>query len=48
MKRLKYVLTVAGMFLLAGCFEINEDIEVNANGKGVYESDPGGHVGLPG
>jgi hypothetical protein len=36
MKRLKYILTAAGMLLLAGCFEINEDIEVNANGKGVY------------
>ncbi len=24
------------MLLLAGCFEINEDIEVNAGGAGVY------------
>lgn len=36
MKRLKYFLTVAGMLLLAGCFEINEDIDVKANGSGVY------------
>jgi len=36
MQRLKYILTIASMFLLAGCFEINEDIDVNANGSGVY------------
>jgi hypothetical protein len=36
MKRLKYFLTLASMFLLAGCFEINEDIDVKADGKGVY------------
>jgi hypothetical protein len=36
MKRLKQFLTFAGMLLLAGCFEINEDIDVNANGSGVY------------
>ena len=36
MKRLKYFLTVAGLLLLAGCFEINEDIDVKADGKGVY------------
>ena len=24
------------MFLLAGCFEINEDIDVKADGSGVY------------
>jgi hypothetical protein len=36
MKKLKYVLTVVSMFLLAGCFEINEDIDVKPDGKGVY------------
>jgi hypothetical protein len=36
MKRLKYVLTLVSMFLLAGCFEINEDIDVKPDGKGVY------------
>ena len=36
MKKLKYFFTLAGMFLLAGCFEINEDIDVKADGKGVY------------
>jgi hypothetical protein len=36
MKRLKYFFTVASMLLLAGCFEINEDIDVKANGSGVY------------
>jgi hypothetical protein len=36
MKKLKYFLTVAGLLLLAGCFEINEDIDVKADGNGVY------------
>lgn len=36
MKRLKYFLTVTSMFFLAGCFEINEDIDVHADGSGVY------------
>jgi hypothetical protein len=36
MKRLKLLLTVASMFFLAGCFEINEDIDVKADGSGVY------------
>jgi hypothetical protein len=36
MKKLKYILSLASMFLLAGCFEINEDINIFANGKGVY------------
>ncbi len=36
MQRLKYILTVASMVLLAGCFEINEDIDVKPNGSGVY------------
>jgi hypothetical protein len=36
MKKLKYFFTLAGLFLLAGCFEINEDIDVKADGKGVY------------
>ena len=36
MKRLKYFLTAACMLLLAGCFEINEEIDVKADGKGEY------------
>src|ERR1700682_4799515 len=36
MKRMKFLLTVAGMFCLAGCFEINEDIDVKPDGSGVY------------
>jgi hypothetical protein len=36
MKRLKFFLTVACMFFLAGCFEINEGIDVKADGSGVY------------
>jgi hypothetical protein len=36
MKRLKFFLTAGAFFLLAGCFEINEDIDVKAGGSGVY------------
>jgi hypothetical protein len=36
MNKLKFIFTLASMLLLAGCFEINEDIEVKADGKGVY------------
>jgi hypothetical protein len=36
MKRLKYFLTIASMVFLAGCFEINEDVDIKANGSGVY------------
>jgi hypothetical protein len=36
MKRLKSFFTLAGLLLLTGCFEINEDIDVKADGKGVY------------
>ncbi len=36
MKRLKYFFTIASMVFLAGCFEINEDIDVHADGSGVY------------
>lgn len=36
MKKLKYFLTIASMLLLSGCFEINEDIDVQAGGKGVF------------
>lgn len=36
MKKLKYFLCIACMFLLAGCFEINEDVDVHADGSGVY------------
>ena len=36
MKSLKFFLTAGFLFLLAGCFEINEDIDVKAGGSGVY------------
>jgi hypothetical protein len=36
MKSLKYILAVVSLFFLAGCFEINEDIEVKSDGSGVY------------
>ena len=36
MKKLKSFFTLAGLLLLTGCFEINEDIDVKADGKGVY------------
>ncbi len=36
MKSLKFFFAIAGMFLLTGCFEINEDIDVKADGSGVY------------
>ncbi len=36
MKSLKFFFAIAGMLLLAGCFEINEDINVKADGSGVY------------
>src|SRR5450631_2990537 len=36
MKRMKFLFTVVSMFFLAGCFEINEDINVKADGSGVY------------
>ena len=36
MKKMKFLLLFSGMFLLAGCFEINEDIDIKADGKGVY------------
>jgi hypothetical protein len=36
MKSLKYILAVVSLFFLAGCFEINEDIEVKPDGSGVY------------
>ncbi|HEX3080064.1 MAG TPA: hypothetical protein VHQ04_06360, partial [Puia sp.] len=36
MKSLKFFFAVAGMFLLAGCFEINENVDVKADGSGVY------------
>jgi len=36
MNKLKYIFTVVSLFLLAGCFEINEDIDVKADGHGVY------------
>lgn len=34
MKRLKYLLTGALIFLLAGCFEIHEQIDIGPHGKG--------------
>jgi hypothetical protein len=36
MKKLKYFLCIACMFLLTGCFEINEDVDIHADGSGVY------------
>lgn len=36
MKKLKLCLVLAGMVFLAGCFEINEDIDLHTDGKGVY------------
>src|ERR1700730_4680437 len=36
MKSLKFFLTVVSMFFLAGCFEINEDVDIKADGSGVY------------
>jgi hypothetical protein len=37
-KYLKYVLSVALCIFLAGCFEVNEEIEINADGSGTYVS----------
>lgn len=36
MKYLKYVLSVALCVCLAGCYEMNEEIEINADGSGTY------------
>jgi hypothetical protein len=36
MKRFKFFLTFIALIFLAGCFEINEDIDVKAGGSGVY------------
>jgi hypothetical protein len=36
MKKLKFVFAVLFTFFLAGCFEINEDIDIKADGSGVY------------
>ena len=36
MKKLKFFFTIASIFFLAGCFEINEDIDLKADGSGVY------------
>lgn len=36
MNKLKYIFTLVSMLFLAGCFEINEDIDVKAGGNGVY------------
>lgn len=36
MKYLKYVLPVAFCICLAGCYEMNEEIEINADGSGTY------------
>jgi hypothetical protein len=36
MKGLKYFFTIISLFFLAGCFEINEDIDVHPDGSGVY------------
>lgn len=44
MKPFKYLLPL--LFLLAGCFEVNEEITINANGSGTYltKMDMGGLV----
>jgi len=36
MKKIKFFFTIACIFFLAGCFEINEDIDLKADGSGVY------------
>jgi hypothetical protein len=36
MKKLKFFFVAVSVFFLAGCFEINEDIDVKADGSGVY------------
>jgi len=36
MKKLKLILAATCMFLLAGCFEINENIDMKQDGSGVY------------
>jgi hypothetical protein len=36
MKYLKYILTVVMIVCLAGCYEINEEIQINADGSGSY------------
>jgi ABC-type uncharacterized transport system auxiliary subunit len=36
MKKLKVFFAVLFTFFLAGCFEINEDIDIKADGSGVY------------
>ena len=36
MTRLKIFFTAFALFFLAGCFEINEDIDVKADGSGVF------------
>ena len=36
MKRMKLFLTAVSLFFLAGCFDINEDIDVKPDGSGVY------------
>jgi len=36
MKKMKMLLAFAGLFLLGGCFEINEDIDIKSDGKGIY------------
>jgi len=35
-KRLKYVLAVVLCVFFASCYEVNEDIEINADGSGTY------------
>jgi hypothetical protein len=35
-KYLKYVLSVALCVFFAGCYEVNEEIEINADGSGTY------------
>ncbi|HUP14302.1 MAG TPA: hypothetical protein VM187_18900, partial [Niastella sp.] len=35
-KYFKYVLTVAISIFFVSCYEVNEDIEINADGSGTY------------
>jgi hypothetical protein len=36
MRYLKYILTVLVLFCLVSCYEVNEEIQINADGSGTY------------
>jgi len=36
MKHLKYILSVALCIFLVSCYEVNEEIQINADGSGTY------------